>query len=91
MKQTLPFDLVLEQATTYAFQYLNNLDHHSVAATVMLTDLRNRLTHPLNNEGMDAVQVIDDLVSDTAGGLIGSAGGRFFGWATQPRLPGVCI
>jgi len=28
----------------------------------------------------DAVQVIDELVSDVAGGVLGSAGGRFFGW-----------
>jgi glutamate/tyrosine decarboxylase-like PLP-dependent enzyme len=36
---------------------------------------------------MEATQVIDELVADTAGGILGSAGGRFFGWVIGGSLP----
>jgi glutamate/tyrosine decarboxylase-like PLP-dependent enzyme len=32
-------------------------------------------------------QVIEELVADTQGGLLGSAGGRFFGWVIGGSLP----
>jgi hypothetical protein len=38
------------------------------------------LAKPLNREGVGAERVIDDLVTDVAGGSMGSAGGRFFAW-----------
>ena len=51
-----------------------------MAATVPLHELREKLGRPLSAEGVAAVRVIDDLVADVAGGLLGSAGGRFYGW-----------
>jgi glutamate/tyrosine decarboxylase-like PLP-dependent enzyme len=39
------------------------------------------------DEGIDAVQVIDDLVAATAGGQMGNAGGRFFAWVIGGTLP----
>ena len=36
---------------------------------------------------MEAEQVILDQVQDAAGGIIGSAGGRFFGWVIGGTLP----
>lgn len=36
---------------------------------------------------MPAAQVIDELAADTAGGIHGSAGGRFFGWVIGGALP----
>jgi aromatic-L-amino-acid decarboxylase len=36
---------------------------------------------------LDPVRVIDDLVRDAEGGIIGSTGGRFFGWVIGRTLP----
>ena len=42
---------------------------------------------PLSEGGTDAVQVIDEMVAGVEGGIIGSAGGRFFGWVIGGSLP----
>jgi hypothetical protein len=39
-----------------------------------------QLHKPLADSGMAPEQVITELVRDVSGGLLGSAGGRFFGW-----------
>ena len=42
---------------------------------------------PLSEGGTDAVRVIDELVAGVEGGIIDSAGGRFFGWVIGGSLP----
>src|SRR5215208_7897964 len=71
---------VLSLAQHEAFSFLSNLDRAQVGATVDVDTLRQQLTKPLANTGLPPEQVITELVSDVAGGLIGSTGGRFFGW-----------
>jgi glutamate/tyrosine decarboxylase-like PLP-dependent enzyme len=78
---------VLEGAFAHALHYLEHLDRTSVSATASLADLRARLARPLAYEGMDALRVIDDLAADVEGGLLGSAGGRFFGWLVGGAVP----
>src|SRR5262249_47490273 len=39
------------------------------------------------NEGVASVQVIDDLVKDVEGGILGCAGGRFYAWVIGGALP----
>ena len=63
---------------THALSYLDSLDSAPVSATATLTELRARLNRPLTDSGTDAARVIDELANDVDGGLIGSAGGRFF-------------
>ncbi|MFC3110576.1 pyridoxal phosphate-dependent decarboxylase family protein [Undibacterium arcticum] len=87
MNDTSPFRLALEHALSHSLAYLENLEHSPVAAGASLQTLRERLAKPLNSAGMPAEQVIDELVADTAGGIIGSAGGRFFGWVIGGSLP----
>jgi glutamate/tyrosine decarboxylase-like PLP-dependent enzyme len=45
------------------------------------------LARPLPDDSVDAAQVIDDLVAGVAGGVLGSASGRFFGWVIGGSLP----
>jgi glutamate/tyrosine decarboxylase-like PLP-dependent enzyme len=78
---------VLERASAHALDHLEHLDDAPVAATASLSELRARLARPLPDGGTDAGQVIDDLVADCAGGIIGSAGGRFFGWVMGGAVP----
>jgi glutamate/tyrosine decarboxylase-like PLP-dependent enzyme len=87
MNNTSPFRLPLEHALSHSLAHLENLEHSPVAAGASLQTLRERLAKPLNSEGMPAEQVIDELVTDTAGGIIGNAGGRFFGWVIGGSLP----
>ena len=76
----------LETAQYHALSFLKNLER-CAAATVDLGTLRKRLSKPLSNAGIPPEQVITELVRDVEGGLLGSAGGRFFGWVIGGSLP----
>ena len=77
----------LTRATELALSYLGSLDAAPVAPTTPLAELRRRFARPLPDEGADPVAVIDELARGTAGGLLGSAGGRFYGWVIGAGLP----
>jgi aromatic-L-amino-acid decarboxylase len=77
----------LERAAEHAFAWLEGLDTRPVATTASVAQMRQRLARPLADAGVDPVQVIDDLVADTAGGILGSQSGRFFGWVIGGSHP----
>lgn len=77
----------LERAAEHAFAWLDGLDTRPVATTATVAQMRARLARPLADRGVAATQVIDDLVADTAGGIIGSQSGRFFGWVIGGGMP----
>lgn len=79
--------VILERAMEHSLAYLDALDTTPVAATVPLAELRRRFAIPLTEEGVDPVTVVDDLARDVSGGLLGSAGGRFYGWVIGGGLP----
>jgi glutamate/tyrosine decarboxylase-like PLP-dependent enzyme len=79
--------VVLERAVELALSYLQSLDAAPVAATTPLAELRGRLGRTLPAEGIDPVTVLEELARDTEGGLLGSAGGRFYGWVIGAGLP----
>src|SRR5437660_2455120 len=81
------FRKTLDSAFNQAVNHLENLDQTSVAATADLATLRARINQPLASAGVAPEQVIHDLAEDVAGGLLGSAGGRFFGWVIGGALP----
>ena len=81
------FQKPLEVAVESALAHLERLDQSAVAATADLQTLRQRLDKPLSNEGVPPEQVVTDLIKDVDGGLLGSAGGRFFGWVVGGSLP----
>ncbi|HEX5603955.1 MAG TPA: aminotransferase class V-fold PLP-dependent enzyme [Pyrinomonadaceae bacterium] len=78
---------VLSLAQQHAFSFLNNLDDAPVGATVDVQTLRQQLDKPFADSGLPPEQVITDLVRDVSGGLLGSAGGRFFGWVIGGAVP----
>ena len=80
-------EAALERATQLALAFLESLDAAPVGATVSLAELRRRFSRPLPAEGIDPVTIIDELARDTAGGLLGNAGGRFYGWVIGAGLP----
>ncbi|MCE3605006.1 aminotransferase class V-fold PLP-dependent enzyme [Massilia sp. P8910] len=87
MHTTSPFRPALEGALRHALAHLDHLERQPVGARASLDTLRARLSKPLGDGGMPAAQVIDELAADTAGGINGSAGGRFFGWVIGGALP----
>jgi aromatic-L-amino-acid decarboxylase len=77
----------LECALEHALGHLAGVDHRPIQATVGLKELRERFDQPLPETGCEPVRVIQDLVRDTEGGIIGSTSGRFFGWVIGGTLP----
>jgi len=82
-----PFRPALEAAFASALEHLTGLDTSRVSATATLAELRSRLNRPLLRESTAPDQVVRDLVADTHGGILGSAGGRFFAWALGGVVP----
>lgn len=82
-----PERAALSRAAQHAFAWLDGLETRSVATTATLDEMRARLARPLADRGIPATQVIDDLVADTEGGILGSQSGRFFGWVIGGGLP----
>ena len=83
----MKYRTVLESTLAHVLRYLESLDHASVSATTSLAELRQRLGRPLIDDGVDATQVINELVTDVQGGVLGSAGGRFFAWVVGGAIP----
>jgi glutamate/tyrosine decarboxylase-like PLP-dependent enzyme len=81
------FREALQTALQAALTHLEGLDHTSVAATVDRATLRKRLGKQFTNEGLPPEQVVAELVEDVDGGILGFAGGRFFGWVAGGSLP----
>jgi glutamate/tyrosine decarboxylase-like PLP-dependent enzyme len=81
------FREALQTALQAALTHLEGLAHTSVAATVDRATLRKRLGKQFTNEGLPPEQVVAELVEDVEGGILGFAGGRFFGWVAGGSLP----
>ena len=77
----------METAVTGALAHLDSLDEQHVAATDDLATLRGKLLKPLEGKGVPPDEVLSELIRDVQGGLIASAGGRFFGWVIGAALP----
>jgi glutamate/tyrosine decarboxylase-like PLP-dependent enzyme len=78
---------VLDVAAAHAARYLETLSSRPIAANASIKELRSRLFRPLPEFAMDPKDVIEELVRDTEGGLMGSSSGRFFGWVIGGTLP----
>ncbi|RKT89268.1 pyridoxal phosphate-dependent decarboxylase family protein [Saccharopolyspora antimicrobica] len=78
---------LLERTAAHAAEFLAGLGSRPVAPGGSTAALREALGRSLPEEGMDDVRVVDELVRDTADGLLASAGGRFFGWVIGGGVP----
>lgn len=81
------FEPALRQSLAHAVAYLSSLPERSVGATATLEQLRARLDRPLPAQPQEAAAVVDQLVRDVEGGLLGNAGGRFFAWVIGGSVP----
>jgi glutamate/tyrosine decarboxylase-like PLP-dependent enzyme len=78
---------VLDMAAAHAAKYLESLLSRPIAATASIAELRRSLGKPVPESGMAAESVIEELVRDTEGGILGSGSPRFFGWVIGGVLP----
>jgi len=81
------FTKPLQAALDHATEYLEALKNSPVGARVDAETLRQRLGKPLVNGGVAPEQVVSELAIDVAGGLHGTASGRFFAWVIGGSLP----
>jgi aromatic-L-amino-acid decarboxylase len=77
----------LEAAFGHARTFLDSLPSRSVAPVDSLDALRRKMVRPLPERPLAASTVIDELVADASGGILGSQGGRFFSWVIGGSLP----
>lgn len=87
MPDKTTFAPALECALRHALRHLEDTNDRPVGAATSLAQLRERFDHPLPRIGVEPVQVINDLVRDAEGEIIGSTSGRFFGWVIGGSLP----
>ncbi len=80
-------DAALERAATLARAFVAGLPDRPVAPTVPLDELRARFGGPLPEAGEDPVTVIEQLAANADGGLVASAGPRYFGFVIGGGLP----
>ncbi len=81
------FSPALHAAMDASLAFLDGLDARPVGATVELAELRRRFMKPFEDRGRPPEEVVRELVEDTQGGLLGSAGGRFFAWVIGGSTP----
>src|SRR5215475_9362455 len=86
-KNSDQFTKPLTSALERTLSHLASLDQSRVGATADVLTLRARIDKPFPEQGVAADQVIADLVRDVEGGIIGSPGGRFYGWVIGGSLP----
>lgn len=87
MSDLSSFSVPLQVALRHALEHIDGLPERSVDATVGLDELRRRFDVPLGEQGVDAARVITELAEAADGGIVGTAGPRFFGFVIGGSLP----
>ena len=78
---------VLPRVLEEAEGFLNALDRRPVRARIDVDGVAAALGGPLPEDGMDALDVIEELIAGAEPGLVAVSSGRFFGWVIGGNLP----
>ena len=77
----------LDAALQAARGYLAGLPGRPVGARASLAELRAALGGPLPQEGTDAARVVTELARNADGGIVATAGPRYFGFVVGGSVP----
>jgi glutamate/tyrosine decarboxylase-like PLP-dependent enzyme len=77
----------LRRAAQLGIEYLGSVGDAEVFPGEALSGVKAALDLPLPREGVDPVKVIEDLARGATPGLVGSQGGRYFGFVTGGAVP----
>ena len=78
---------LLNRTAELSADFLESLDTRPVLPEIDLDTLRAELTRPLQDEPIDAREVLEQLVADADPGIAGMPGGRWFGFVLGGSLP----
>jgi glutamate/tyrosine decarboxylase-like PLP-dependent enzyme len=78
---------VLGTTAERAIELYRGLENAHVAASASHAELRARMDRGLGDRGVAPQTVIEELLADVEGGLVGSGGPRFYGWVIGGSLP----
>jgi glutamate/tyrosine decarboxylase-like PLP-dependent enzyme len=81
------YDEVLSRAQELAANYLESLSKRGIAQRPERDELLAALGKPLDDEGMDPVDVVQQLADGADPGLVVTNAGRFFGFVEGGVLP----
>jgi glutamate/tyrosine decarboxylase-like PLP-dependent enzyme len=77
----------LREVLAHAERFLDELPERPVGATATVDELRAALEGPLPGQGLDDRTVVTDLTKSIEGGLVATAGPRFFGFVIGGSTP----
>jgi len=80
-------DSLLRRTCAIAGEFLASVDDRPVFPSIAFSDLVQALGGPLNDEPIDAEQVIAELAQHADPGLVASPGPRYFGFVTGGAVP----
>ena len=78
---------VLGLTADYAARFLGTLDERPVKPMASVEELREALGGPLPEGGLDAAQVVAELIEAAEPGVMAMPAGRFFGFVIGGALP----
>lgn len=84
MKNTMQ---AIDTVFAHAKQFIEGQREHPAGVVVEPQALRAKFAKELQDQSIDADCVIDELIKSASGGLLGTTGGRFFGWVIGGSLP----
>jgi glutamate/tyrosine decarboxylase-like PLP-dependent enzyme len=83
----MPYRQLLDRAHDAALRFLDGLPERPVAGTATFAELRAALGGPWPDTPQDSQSVLDALQRAAEGGIVSTAGPRYFGFVTGGSLP----
>lgn len=77
----------LQRAFDLSIAYLKEVKEGRASTVRSCEELRSGFDRPMPVDGEDSGSIVSKIAEAAAGGLTGSAGGRFFGWVIGGSLP----
>src|SRR5918997_4910463 len=80
-------DKVLQRVLDETSGFLSGLGERPMAARTDVDLVADALGGPLPEQGMDPLEVVEELIAGAEPGVVAMPSGRFFGWVIGGGLP----